>query len=234
MNLWPTVIDCIRAGDVRGVQNLSYVRDFKVNEAGEAGMTPLHLAALFGRAEIASILLARGADINKRDDQGRSPLLLAAEYGQVAVAKVLLARGASPAVRAKSSETALHLAVRCPGPPHEPDAGPGDPQGMTELLATHKYLLDYRLADGRTALMITAADANVGMMRALLHAGADQCLTDNRGFTAADWARETGARYAVQVLDEELTDKAADEARNGLAKRVRVSHALKLKIPKIR
>jgi ankyrin repeat protein len=202
----------------------------RLNCTDDRGMTPLHWAARLGKTEVAAFLVGLGADVHALDRDGKSPLLLAAEAGQVAVALVLLEKGASPAVRAKTSETALHLAVRCESLPYEDGQRPRDSQGMVELLAEYKYLLDYRLPDGRTAVMITAADDNAGMMRALLKAGADPLLADNRGLTATDCARETGADGSLQVL---LADEAAREARGGLTKQVLVGPALKLKIPKI-
>jgi ankyrin repeat protein len=65
------------------------------------GYTPLHLALLYGRAEAALELIARGADIHACDPQGEDPLLLTAMSNSIndadaaRVAKALLERGAS-------------------------------------------------------------------------------------------------------------------------------------------
>ena len=40
----------------------------------EEGATPLHLAAEFGRADYAQLLLERGADVNAKDREGATPL----------------------------------------------------------------------------------------------------------------------------------------------------------------
>lgn len=218
----------VKAGDLQNLKG--WVNNIDPNGRDNRQRTPLHWAALLGRTEIAEILISVGASPHALDEDGKSPLLAAAEYGQVDTAKLLLQRGASPATRAKTSETALHLAVRCKNPPFEPGTGPRDSQGMTELLAQIKYLVDYRMADGRTALMITAADDNAGMARALLRGGADPSLKDERGFTAADWARETGADYTLQVV---MAAEAAREARGGLTKKMLVGQPLKLKAPKV-
>jgi hypothetical protein len=70
-------------------------------EARLQGYTPLHLAVLYGHAEAALELVARGADVNARDPDDQDPLLLAALSNTITdadaakVARVLLERGAS-------------------------------------------------------------------------------------------------------------------------------------------
>jgi ankyrin repeat protein/beta-lactamase regulating signal transducer with metallopeptidase domain len=45
-----------------------------VNATSNNGVTPLHLAASWGRAEAAKLLLAAGADVNAKDNWGFTPL----------------------------------------------------------------------------------------------------------------------------------------------------------------
>jgi Ankyrin repeats (3 copies) len=73
--------------------------------------TPLHLAAEFGRDDLAAVLLNGGADPNARDKYGDRPLHLAAEYGNPAVVRLLLARGASLDARGSMDRTPLHAAA---------------------------------------------------------------------------------------------------------------------------
>jgi ankyrin repeat protein len=73
--------------------------------------TPLHLAARFGRDDLAAVLLDAGADPNAGDKHGDRPLHLAAEYGHVLVATLLLRRGASLEATGSSNRTALHAAA---------------------------------------------------------------------------------------------------------------------------
>ncbi len=61
--------------------------------AVEGGNTPLHGAALFGRAEMAAWLLDHGAKVNAADFRGKTPLEHAVERGHAAVADVLKSRG---------------------------------------------------------------------------------------------------------------------------------------------
>jgi len=51
-------------------------------------LTPLHVAALHGHAEVARLLLDRGADAGVRDVKGRTPLDIA-RGGHAEVAKVI-------------------------------------------------------------------------------------------------------------------------------------------------
>jgi hypothetical protein len=53
-----------------------------LESADMAGMTPLHVAASLGDADIATLLLQRGAQVEARDRQGRTPFLVAAVNAQ--------------------------------------------------------------------------------------------------------------------------------------------------------
>lgn len=73
--------------------------------------TPLHIAARFGRDDLAAILLSAGADPNARDKHGDRPLHLAAEQGHSAVVRLLLRRGANLEAAGVMDRTALHAAA---------------------------------------------------------------------------------------------------------------------------
>ena len=80
------------------------------------GWTALHLASFFGHGEIASLLIARGADVNARSRSARfatsnTPLHAAAANGQTAVAEILLDHGADVNARDGSGFTPLGLAA---------------------------------------------------------------------------------------------------------------------------
>ena len=74
------------------------------------GETALHLAAQYGRARIAWLLLNRGARVDLRDHSGWTPLHWAAAGGYLAVAELLVGRGAAINVRAYLGQTPLALA----------------------------------------------------------------------------------------------------------------------------
>jgi uncharacterized Ntn-hydrolase superfamily protein len=60
--------------------------------AGAGATTPLHGAAMTGRADLAAWLLDRGADPNPLNHERKTPLCIAVEKGHAAVADALRAR----------------------------------------------------------------------------------------------------------------------------------------------
>ena len=54
-----------------------------------AGQTPLMLAALFGRAEIARALLSAGADPSRRDELGNDARSLADGQGHAEIVRLI-------------------------------------------------------------------------------------------------------------------------------------------------
>jgi hypothetical protein len=75
------------------------------------GMTPLHLAALGGHIEAASLLIDHGADPNARAAVLMTPLHFAAMLGRSEMAGLLTRRGARTDVRNTIGNTPLHLAA---------------------------------------------------------------------------------------------------------------------------
>ncbi|HXP91086.1 MAG TPA: ankyrin repeat domain-containing protein [Fibrobacteria bacterium] len=80
-------------------------------EATQNGQTALHMAAMNGKVDILTILIARGANVNGQDDQGITPLMLAARDGHVDAVQALVAQGAKIEVQDKLGENALHIAA---------------------------------------------------------------------------------------------------------------------------
>jgi len=84
--------------------------------------TPLHLAARFGREDLAGLLIAAGADVEALNEHDERPLHAAAAYGRPAVVKLLLARGADVNARGPAGKTPLHAAAFGVGVPSDVDA----------------------------------------------------------------------------------------------------------------
>ncbi len=78
------------------------------------GWTPLHLAAFFGHADLATALLDHGARIDARSTNAmqNTPLHAAAAGGHVDLVILLLQRGAAPNATQEGGWTALHSAAQ--------------------------------------------------------------------------------------------------------------------------
>jgi ankyrin repeat protein len=73
--------------------------------------TPLHAATAGGHADVALLLIERGAQVDIADAGGHTPLHIAAESGSVPVVEALLARGADPYAVDDEEKTPLSRAA---------------------------------------------------------------------------------------------------------------------------
>jgi len=78
------------------------------------GWTPLHLAAFFGWAELANVLIDKGANVESRSTNSmkNTPLHAAAAGGVTPLVDLLLKRGAKPNATQEGGWTALHAAAQ--------------------------------------------------------------------------------------------------------------------------
>lgn len=72
----------------------------------------LHYAVFAGNADVAKLLMERGADVNGRAPNGSTVLMMAAREGHEELAKALLAAGADPAPKNEWGDDALNWAMR--------------------------------------------------------------------------------------------------------------------------
>jgi ankyrin repeat protein len=90
-----TPIDAaVEAGDLNAVKALIKQDPRLVNVKGWGDSTPLHLAALNDRTEIATFLLAQKADVNAKTTKEATALHFAAQRNNRQLAVILLAHGA--------------------------------------------------------------------------------------------------------------------------------------------
>ncbi|EKD49294.1 MAG: ankyrin repeat protein [uncultured bacterium] len=87
-----------------------------VNEKGEFGFSPLHIAAMFGYKEMTLMLMDKGADVNDaRSYQKRTPLHWASACARSEIVEMLINRGAKVNVVDLRHYTMLHLIASGPG-----------------------------------------------------------------------------------------------------------------------
>lgn len=154
------------------------------------------------KAEIARLLLAKGADVNGKNEAGLTALMNA---GDLDLAQLLLANGADVSARDKDGATALMTIMRY---------GSG---GVIQALLAKGADLNARNNSGQNALMYAAWLGEHDILRILLDKGADVNLKDNEGKTALIYAVEYIRPEAVGLLlakraDVNVRDKAGKTA----------------------
>jgi ankyrin repeat protein len=124
------------------------------------GYTPLHLAAFFGQAETARVLIQAGASVNavSRNDMHVTPLHSAAAARRDEVARMLIDAGADVNAKEQGGFSPLHAAAQN-----------GDVD-LIDLLLDHGARLDARTDDGKTAADLAEA-ANHLMLAKRLRVG---------------------------------------------------------------
>ncbi|MEU8245119.1 ankyrin repeat domain-containing protein [Nonomuraea sp. NPDC048916] len=123
---------------------------------GEDEGLPLCAAAAWDRAEVATTLLAAGADVNARENGGWTALLWAAANGHADAAKVLIEAGAGIDDTNDDGDTPLTLAAR------------RGALGVVRLLLEHGADAEKYDGDGDSALDIAVDWVGVHLETALL------------------------------------------------------------------
>jgi ankyrin repeat protein len=137
-----------------------------VNAVQGDGVTGLHWAATRGDAEMASMLVAAGANLSATTRfAGYTPLHVAAERGYAAVVQALVKAGADPNLRTMRGTTPLMLA-----------GAAGDTGAVSALLDAGAQPNARETERGHTALMFAAAANRLPAVRLLLARGADPTM----------------------------------------------------------
>lgn len=158
------------------------------------GNTALHGAVLCAEPTVAAILLDSGAPLNALNRGGNSALTTACRAANWTLARFLLERGAK--ATPVDGEPAL---VAAAGITDDDDEG-------VRVLLKHRAAVNATDTNGRSALMVAAAEGHVKIARGLRAAGADVGLADKRGSTALMEAARAGAHDIVQLLAEASPD----------------------------
>jgi len=107
--------DAVKHGDLNSIKALLDENRNLANSRSETdarGTYPLHVAAEFGQADAARVLLSYGADVSLLDSENDSiALCWSAFFGRPEVITVLLGAGSEPSQRNKHGLTPLGCAV---------------------------------------------------------------------------------------------------------------------------
>jgi len=192
--------------DIKTIDRL--IRDgADVNARNDKGQTPLHIAALVGREDVASLLIANGADINAKDYSGWTPLHAACAASRWAsgVAKLLILKGADIQATTVAKATTLHEASRG-----------GDPN-IVELLIQKGTDVNAVDTYGNTPLHWSVEFGRYGQeetVKRLLATGAKVLVANKSGSSPLEEAllREnyTIANILVEAVDLKAKDDSGD------------------------
>jgi ankyrin repeat protein len=188
------------------------------------------------QADVARLLLERGADLNAQIYDGSTPLHLAAKYGRVDVVRVLLEHDAKLGAEDNKGGTPLHAAARRGTAEvvrvlleHGANACAEDSKRGTPLHATAEYgsvevvrvLLEHganvRAEDneGGTPLHRAARYENIEVVRMLLEHGANACAEDNKRGTPLHAAARSGNVEVVRMLLAHGANACAEDSKRG-------------------
>ncbi|PYV86095.1 MAG: hypothetical protein DMG05_20860 [Acidobacteria bacterium] len=134
----------------------------RVNSYASDGWTPLHLAAFFGHAEAAKILVAQGANVEalSRNSTANTPLHAAVAGRKTDLVKLLLDSGANVNAQTGNGWRPLHLAAH------------GGHKELTETLLGKSAEVNAKNGEGQTPLTIAIEKSYEGVADLLRqHAG---------------------------------------------------------------
>ncbi len=212
--------DAVNGNDPARVSSLLDKDPSLLDLRDEQEMTPLNLAALNGNAEIARLLIERGADIHTGDADNSQPIHCAAISGNVQIARLLTAQGAGINTQDNNGSTPLTFAAgrrRIEMVEYLLESGADpllqDRRGMTAIFyaGTPEIAalvlekggdVNARSNEGTTPLHNAAGRGRVELARYLLQHGADPNARNNEGITPLFWLRGDSVQAMAQLLLE--------------------------------
>ena len=163
-----------------------------VNAKDELGECPLHIAAVRGYDQIASMLIDKGADVNAGDERGLTPLHAAAWSGNDEIVTLLLGKGADINAVDQDGVTPLHAAAL---------AGRNETVG---LLIARGADINAENKEGMTALHAAVLADNRETVALLIKEGADAAAANKSGATPLDTAAQNGDQDMIQLLRQHI------------------------------
>jgi len=103
--------DAVRKDDSATVSIMLKADKKYLNIRDAKNLTPLMVAATYGKQKCADVLIKNGADLKAVNETGRTALHAASSSGYLDIVKLLVANGADINARSKSLGTPLHAAA---------------------------------------------------------------------------------------------------------------------------
>ena len=156
------IFEASAIGDTDRVRQIAENSPELVNSYGSDGFQPLGLACFFGHEEIASLLIASGAEINSHSNNPQQvmPLHSAVAGGHYEITRLLLENGAYVNSRQRGGFTPIHAAAQS-----------GRPE-LVKLLVAHSADINVRAESGKSALDYARDGGHVEVMEYLRGRGA--------------------------------------------------------------
>lgn len=161
-----------------------------------SGITPLVMASMHGRLEIAQLLVKNGADVNLAAKNGTTPLIAAASKS-LELVKFLLEKGADPAARTQEDEGAFTYAIV---------GAMGDRVSLevAEILLEKGAMVDetprYGHTSGYTPLMMASARGKLDLVKFLVKHGANVNAATPDGSTPMSLAKDKKQKKVIKFL----------------------------------
>lgn len=177
-----------RTNNVALAQAALRATELRIDMQDIEGSSALFYAAANGSAEVARLLIARGANVNLLNHQGQSPLLVATLKGHLPVVELLLqAKANTEAKDAQGRSAVMHAAWK------------GNAE-LVKILVNLRADVNRQDNEGWTALMLAAHEGHLPVVQMLV-AGKAKTRTKNlRQQTALDIAQAQRAEQVAQVI----------------------------------
>ncbi|NKB64148.1 MAG: hypothetical protein GKR95_19220 [Gammaproteobacteria bacterium] len=169
----------------------------KINAKDRYGSTPLHIASLNGKEEIARILIQKGAEVNNENSNRNTPLMLASYGGNNAIVRLLIDNGARVDARNQDGNSSLLFAAW---------------QGHLDVVATLiSNGTDVNAVDHakQSALFLASRHNHPALIEKLLMAGASKTIITSGGESAMSVAKRKGYKQIIGALSKEYSSPAS-------------------------